>query len=278
MAIVSLPMYDLPEVREATDEWWSGLAGHFRDAGIAGAPDRLNRDIAAKDAWRDPALLFSQTCGYPLTHEFRGRLTVVATPAYQAAGCDGADYCSYLVVRDGAAAGSIADLRGSVAAVNGMDSQSGWNALAAAVAPFAEGDGFFSRIELSGAHAESIAMVRDGGADVAAIDAVTLALIERHRPAALHGIRRLAETPAAPGLPYVTRRGADAGLVEALWLGLQAAVADPSLAAVRDALLIDGAERLAIGAYDRILAIEKLAEAAGLSAMARQHRETMTDP
>ena len=273
MAVASLPMYDLPEVRDATDAWWSGLARHFCDAGIDGVPDALSRDIAAKAAWRNPSLLFGQTCGYPLTHEFRGLLRVVATPAYRAAGCNGADYCSYLVVRDKAAAASIADLSGSVAAVNVMDSQSGWNALAAAAAPYAGSDAFFSRIALSGAHADSITMVRDGEADVAAIDAVTLALIERHRPDALRGIRRLAETPSAPGLPYVTRGDADDVLADALWRGLRAALADPMLVDARDALLIDGAERLAITAYDRILEIEEIAEAAGLSAMARQHYE-----
>ncbi|MCG8693091.1 MAG: PhnD/SsuA/transferrin family substrate-binding protein [Minwuiales bacterium] len=273
MAVVSLPMYDLPEIREATDAWWSGLAGHIRNAGVDEVPARLNRAETAQDTWRDPALLFSQTCGYPLTHEFRDTLGLVATPAYRAPGCSGADYCSYLVVRDNAAAGSIADLYGSAAAVNAVDSQSGCNALFAAAAPYAQGGAFFSRIALSGAHADSIAMVRDGGADVAAIDAVTLALIERYRPAALRGIRRLAETPAAPGLPYVTRGDADGGLVDALWRGLQAALADPLLADARDALLIAGAERLAITAYDRILAMEKIAGAAGLSAMARQHRE-----
>jgi hypothetical protein len=40
--IASLPMYDWPEVREATDAWWAGLARHLRDAGFE-APDRLTR-------------------------------------------------------------------------------------------------------------------------------------------------------------------------------------------------------------------------------------------
>src|SRR6185312_8107473 len=33
MAVASLPMYDLPELRAATDAWWKGLARAFRREG-----------------------------------------------------------------------------------------------------------------------------------------------------------------------------------------------------------------------------------------------------
>src|SRR5207249_2755288 len=51
--IASLPMYDLPEVKAATDAWWRGLARHI---GIAGVLDR-GRDRLAP--WRSPDLVFS---------------------------------------------------------------------------------------------------------------------------------------------------------------------------------------------------------------------------
>ena len=38
MAVASLPMYDLPELRAATDAWWRGLAQAFRREGIADLP------------------------------------------------------------------------------------------------------------------------------------------------------------------------------------------------------------------------------------------------
>ena len=40
MTIASLPMYDLPEVRRATDAWWAGLAAGFTRAGVADVPTR----------------------------------------------------------------------------------------------------------------------------------------------------------------------------------------------------------------------------------------------
>ena len=54
MTIANLPMYDLPEIRHATDDWWSGLARAFRRAGISDVPDRLDRERAMPEVWRDP--------------------------------------------------------------------------------------------------------------------------------------------------------------------------------------------------------------------------------
>src|SRR5687767_719018 len=91
---MSLPMYDWPEVREATDAWWAGLARHL---GLSG---RLRRDCDHTAAWNDPGLLFRQTCGYPLTHAYRDRLTLIATPHYAAEGCEGPYYRSSILARE----------------------------------------------------------------------------------------------------------------------------------------------------------------------------------
>ena len=72
MTIANLPMYDLPEIRHATDDWWSGLARAFRRAGISDVPDRLDRERAMPEVWRDPGLVLSQACGYPLLHDLAG--------------------------------------------------------------------------------------------------------------------------------------------------------------------------------------------------------------
>ena len=44
--IASLPMYDWPEVRDATNAWWAGIARHLRSEGFSEAPDRLYRNGA----------------------------------------------------------------------------------------------------------------------------------------------------------------------------------------------------------------------------------------
>lgn len=263
MAVASLPMYDLPELRAATDAWWQGLARAFRREGLADVPDLLDRRADMKTIWLSPELLISQTCGYPLTHTLAGKVTLLATPCYAAEGCAAAEYCSVVIVRADHPAESLADLRGGRCAINAAESQSGCNALRALVAPLAEGGRFFGQVILSGGHRASIEQVVDGRADVAAIDCVTYTLLARHCPSAVAGTRVLCRTPSAPNLPFITRARADADLVARLRAGLAGAVADPSLASVREALLLADVTVLPLSAYDCITDMENAAMAAG---------------
>lgn len=268
MSIASLPMYDLPEVNAATDAWWAGLARALAREGVRDVPVNLVRDCDTKTVWRSPDLLFSQTCGYPLMHDFAGQLRVVATPCYDALGCDGPSYRSLIVVRADDPASSLEDLRGRIAVANSPDSQSGYSALRAAVAVVAGAKRFFSKVAISGAHANSLALVASGAADVCAIDCVTQSMLTRHRPEAVANLRVLGDTVAAPGLPYVTRADASDDLLKRLRAGLRAALADPKLAAARDDLLITGVEVLSEDAYDRIIEIEEDARARGYARLA----------
>jgi ABC-type phosphate/phosphonate transport system substrate-binding protein len=252
-------MYDLPELREATDAWWIGLAQALRAEGVQGAPDELSRDVPIEEQWRSGDLLLSQTCGYPLIHELRAILQPVGTPCYAVAGCVGPTYSSVIVLHEGNAAASLGELRGSIAAVNRRDSHSGYNCLRAMIAPLARRRPFFSAVIETGAHARSIALVAAGGADVAAIDCVTYALMERYRPDSLRGTRRLGYTMRAPGLPYVTRVGAPPGLVASIRAALRRAVAAPELREAREALFIAGIDFLSLADYSPIRDIERSA-------------------
>ena len=69
--LASLPMYCEAEVRPVTERWWSGLARHLRDRGVSGVPDTLTWPDDYHGHWRSPALLFSQTCGYPFVNVHR---------------------------------------------------------------------------------------------------------------------------------------------------------------------------------------------------------------
>jgi ABC-type phosphate/phosphonate transport system substrate-binding protein len=263
MVVASLPMYDLPELRAATDAWWQGLARAFRREGITDMPDALDRRAAYHEVWLMPDLLFSQTCGYPLTHALAGRVELVATPCYGIEGCEGPNYCSFVVVAADSAASAIEDLRGLRGAVNGLDSQSGYNALRSLVAGAASAGRFFGSVTMTGGHRASLAQVASGQADVAAVDCVTHGLLARHRPQALEGTRVLCRTAAAPALPYITRAGVDADLLRRLRAGLDRAFADPDLAEARGTLLLEGATVLPLVAYDRIDELEHAAIAAG---------------
>lgn len=255
--VAALPMYDLPELRPATDAWWAGLARHLDAAGIADVPEALTRPDDIAETWDDPRLLFGQGCGYPLTHAYRAHWQLVATPCYAAEGCQGAFYRSRLVVRADDPAAGLADLAGGVAAVNEAASHSGHIALRAAMQPHAgAGRPAFRDALLTGSHAASLAAVAEGRADVCAVDCVTYALLQQRAPRRLAGTRPLAWSPPAPGLPYIAGAAVDAAMLDAVRRALSAALADRVLAPAREALLIAGAEALTLPDYDRIHTLE----------------------
>ena len=265
-ALAALPMYELPALRAATDPWWRGLAHHMTAAGAASLPAGLTRPTSEAGfyaLWRAPNLRFAQTCGYPLTHGLRGQVRLVATPTYDCPGCDGTAYRSFLLVRADDPAAALRDLRGRVAAVNSRDSQSGYAALRASVAPVAQGRSFFAKVTETGGHRRSMEAVAAGEADLCAIDCVTHALLAAHHPRLTERLRIVGESPAAPGLPYITSVATSDDELEHLRRGLFAALADDNLAATRAALLLAGAEILPLEAYGRILQLEAEAERLG---------------
>lgn len=266
--VAALAMYDLPELRAATDAWWATVVRALRAEGLADVPDGLDRSRPVHAIWRDPALVLTQTCGYPLRHEFAGTLTAIAAPSYAAEGCGSGRYRSAFVVRDDDPAADLAGLRGRRAAANGPDSQSGCNVLRAAVAPLAEDGRFFSGVVWAGAHRQSVAAVRTGEADVAAVDAVTFALLCRHAPAETAGLRVLGWSAEAPALPYAARRGIDTNTRARLTAGLLRAAADPDGTEARSALLLEAVSPTDDAAYDSIPAMRREAERLGYPELA----------
>jgi ABC-type phosphate/phosphonate transport system substrate-binding protein len=255
----SLPMYDLPELRDATDQLWARLAHHLVRAGVGRVPEHLDRETPYDAVGRKPTLLFGQTCGYPLTHADRRHLRVIATPRYAVAGCEGARYRSAIVVQADSRAESLADLRGATCAVNGFDSHSGANVLAfeaSKVAP-ADPEPFFGRVIVTGGHVASLAAVAAGACALASIDAVTHGLLAAWRPQALAGTRVLAWTEPVPAPPFVTHRAASLALRTAMGRALDALMGDPAARAARRALCLEGIERLPTSAYGRIEAMER---------------------
>jgi ABC-type phosphate/phosphonate transport system substrate-binding protein len=251
-------MYDFPELQWATDALWGAIAVR-----VPGAPAGLVRGRALMEVWTDPDLLLGQTCGYPLMTALAGKVRLVAVPRYRAEGCAGVMYRSAMVVRADDTAACLADLRGRRCAVNGVDSNSGMNVLRAAVAPLAVGGWFFGDVVMTGSHAASVDAMASGHADVAAIDCVTWAHLQRVRPAAVAGLRVLAWSAATPSLPLITSAGTGAEHCDALARALNDVAADRTLAPVLSALLIDGFETLPLRDYDAVVALEELAVGLG---------------
>ncbi|MBW4034839.1 MAG: PhnD/SsuA/transferrin family substrate-binding protein [Proteobacteria bacterium] len=265
--VASLAMYDLPQLRPAIDRLWQAIRDRMRADGIAQVPDALAHDRPLEAIWRDPALVLAQTCGLPFMTTLRETVRLVATPCYDLPGCDGADYCSLIIVRSDHPAQRIADLRGGIAAINGWNSQSGMSALRAVVAPIAGGPSFFRRVLVTGAHRDSLHAVRTGAADIAAIDCVTHGLLADHAPGECAGTRVLCRSPTTPGLPLVTAAATRDEVVQRMIAALEAVMDDPSLASVRAILHIKGIARLTAADYAPIRTMGEAAAARGYPAL-----------
>ena len=249
MTVASLMMYDQPDrVLSANDALWIAIRDRLRAKGLA-VPDALDRSGHYHDSWLRPDLALAQTCGYPYVSELKGKVRLVATPVFSYPGGKGAKRASFIIVGEASAAQALEDLRGGRVAINDWLSNSGMNLLRMSVAPLAGGKPFFSDVIVTGGHLASIAAVREGRADVAAIDSITWGLHARHAPEKIAGVRILAETPMGPGLPYITRHDASDAEVAVLRDAISDALADPSLEAAVDTLGITGIEILDDGDY-----------------------------
>ena len=268
MSTASLPMYDFPEARGATDAWWAGLTRHLEHEGVSDVPPALLRRDDLIEQWSDPALLISQTCGYLLAGQCRSVLQPVATPHYTAPGCSGASYASVILVRESHPATKLEDLRGGVALYSRTYSHAGYNALRGIIAPLSGGKPFFSKVLGSGSHVDSIRLLAAGSGDVATVCCIIYAFVARWRPQALAGTRILGYTPLAPAPPFVAPIGASEERMVQLRSALAAAMEDPALAAVRADLQLGGISVLGRAVYDGIEAVEKSALAMGYAELA----------
>lgn len=248
--IAALPMYDWPEIRPALDAFWAGWRDAIRARGLD-APEALDRSDEIVAQWRDPRLLVGQTCGRPFATGLRGVARLIATPVYAAEGCEGPLYASWIVARADAPERSLSELAAPRIAVNGYDSHSGWGALLR-VAPQLDLD--LSNTVVSGAHRASARAVADGGADLAAIDAVSLRLLERCEPETARKLRRIARTIPAPGTPFVAAASRSDAEIALLRAALEEALASPDLAAARAEIGLAGAVALAEGDYEPMAA------------------------
>jgi hypothetical protein len=259
MSIACLPWYELPETRDAQDRLWSVIARHLESEGVPEVPPHLTRGLSTARMLSDPGLICGQCCGYDIVYGFGEMVRLVATPAYDAPGCEGANYRSFILVREDSGIATLEALRGRVCVVNGFNSHSGTNALRALVAPLSRGGRFFSALKVSGAHMNSLAMLLAGEADVMAMDCVLHALLLRHRPQALAGTRIIETSDAAPAPPFVCAAGLGPEASERLARAIAAALADDDAKEARAAMLLGGILLTSRDDYARIAEIEGIA-------------------
>lgn len=237
--IASLPMYDTASTAAANDRLWQAIR-----ARIGKGPDALDRQTDPHETWRDPALILSQTCGLPYRSGLHGKVQLVGTPDYGLHGCSPGYYRSALVVRADDPRRSVTEFAGARFARNDRRSQSGWAAFLNHLDDLGPHAELSVRVTDTGAHRASAQAVADGHADLAALDAVTWALIQRDTDLDMH-LRVLDWTRPTPGLPLITSAHEDA---EAMFAAVSAAISALS-ENDRRCLLLKGIVKIPAGNY-----------------------------
>ncbi|MRX10592.1 PhnD/SsuA/transferrin family substrate-binding protein [Pseudoduganella sp. FT25W] len=260
---VALPMYNVsPRVQR---EYEAFLARLLTEADVREEVELLPApDLPA--LWQRDDVLLTQTCGYPYMKSLRGTMTLLATPCFDFPGCKGSDYSSAIVTRADSGVNSLADAQGMIAAANDAQSNSGMNVLRHAVSLLARGGRFFDQVKWTGSHAASLRLVRDGEADIAAIDCVTYGYLKEEQPESVRGTKILQYSAQTPGLPLVASRTVPEELVGRLRNALLSP--GPVLQSHMRALHIKSFVHCTEADYERILRMEAVAQAVGYPVLA----------
>ena len=213
----------------------------------------------------DKTVFVGQVCGYPLTNEFAGRFQVIATPVYRTPYFTGPEYRSVIVVHRDCESEpyweKLADAKGSLAVNNSKNSHSGYNILRSMVTPLTIESSlttpFFRKVLVSGGHRQSLLLISNKQADLAAIDGLTWGLLERYAPEDLESVRILGLSPPAPAPAFVTDTEASDEKLGLFRKALQIVCEEPEFKTVREQLFLERIEILPEDAYESILEMEK---------------------
>lgn len=225
-----LGMYPFESVLWAWDEIWAGI--HAR---APWTPAVLTRSGDVHARWYDPECVVTQVCGGPFAALHRTDMELVGAFAVDVPHAGAGFYRSVLLSpHDVALTELIGPDRHVVA--NSADSLSGWlSLLATTVGPGRQWPG---PVTFTSSHHDSIRSLAKREADLASIDAWSLALIRSDEPDLVRGLHEIGLGPPIPTPPITARRSLDPHLVEELRVALRDTIADPGTRAARDALRI----------------------------------------
>ena len=226
-------MYSRPELADAHGRYWALIHTNLLDAG-EDSPEQLSESSDLFATWTRSDLVLSQTCAMPYRLELSERVSLVGTPDFAVTGCPPGFYRSAIVVRASDDRETLLDFASARFAYNELVSQSGYGAPVNHV----KTHGFwFEETCSTGGHEASAHAVANGTADIASLDAVSWRLLQRYDDVSKQ-LRVLDWTVPTPGLPYISRLGADV---------------DVLFAAVRSAIhALDASDRHALGLRDLV--------------------------
>jgi len=189
--IASLPWYDLPATHTQLDALWKVLRELItEETGLTPAED-LERGVPVASQWQSPGLVLSQCCGPDLFDGGR-ELSVIGRPVLKGIGRPPGQYYSRIIVTSGQPLAENPTI-----AINGESSWSGHLALRDW---FDRNDIAPGETVVSGSHACSIELVRNGRANLAAIDAFSWQFLDQA------GVDAIDRTAMAPSPPFVCHK------------------------------------------------------------------------
>jgi ABC-type phosphate/phosphonate transport system substrate-binding protein len=238
-------MYPFASVWPAYQELWRAVAER-----VEWLPRELEPTDDVHSTWADPSVVVGQICGWPAAVPFRSTVQVFGAFCYDVPHAVGHRYRSTIIATRPGVAADFAQAR---AVANNPDSLSGFISLLAGL----HGKGALSNhpVVFSGAHVHSLAALRRGEAEVAAIDSLSLHHILHENPSALDGLHRVGVGPLIPSPPLYTLAATTAERVADLRRRFAGAVADRALASSLEVLRITGFVSLESADYDEVVGL-----------------------
>lgn len=258
--LAALLMYTAPDrVREANEVWLT------RTLQRLGANRSPLADSDLMRLWSSPSLLLSQTCGYPLMTALRGKVRLIGRPDYHLAHSLGGTHCSLFLARETDPRSELGQFRDSHGLINSEDSNSGMNLFRHYLAPLQHDGRFFRSVSVTGGHRESMRWLREGRADLAAIDSVTYDYLSRDASPEVAGLRIIGRSAASPTLPYIGAVSLSTTEAENIRQAMNKALEDlPEVAATLAIASVLPAEE---GDYQVLLDYQREAEELGLAVL-----------
>lgn len=205
--LAALPWYNFPSTRPHLDTVWRETRSRLGAAGIGQTPVALNHSIDYAEFHADPQLTLSQCCGLDLFQPHTRNVIPFAAPVITAYEVPRGRYFSRIVARPSAR------LDAPHVVINNRFSHSGHTAIRMWLK--LQGIARFTVSE-TGSHAQSLASLREGRADLAAIDALSWLHLDTA------GLEILDTSEPAPAPPFITGRESDVS-VKAMTAALNAA-------------------------------------------------------
>ena len=237
--VAEFGFYPFEDVAWAYDKLWAATAKR-----CSWLPRELTRTSNPAKVWQSDGAFVSQTCSWPLVTRLTDKVRVVG--AFRQTTPESASHF-YRSVVVGRVDGTPFDFQGAVAAVNDLESLSGWISLIAAI--HGPQESWRGEVRVSGSHSESVRMLCRGETDVASLDSVTLAHLRRIDPATIDSLFVIGHGPLVPCLPIIAHRSINDSQLNQLRQALSESTRDQNITDATSALFINGFDPLDLNDY-----------------------------